>query len=210
MKSRQKRKTVASAGVNRLINKIIAERQKIGRCEAAAVVCHIRLGHHLAALRPLAKNDWGTRLKAAGISPRVASRYLKIASYWPNEIGLRESDLLSRLPPDLLKLEWLCRVPQAQLGGLLDELDCKTATRPQVIAAVREILGTQTPAKDESELDVDRFARRLLDRLKKAVDKLHEIFPEPEQHDRVRELLTAGFREVLDFLEGVSLAESKE
>ena len=191
-------KTKEAAGIRTLVGKIRKEQQKIDRYEGDIVVAHVRIALHLAKLRILASRSWGTQLTAIGISPRVASRYLKIAENWPEEIGLSESDLLPRLPPDLLKLEWLCRVPLAQLGDLLGALDCKQATRPQVIAAVREALGEDPPAKDEH--DVVKFVQGLLDRVAKTVDRLYETFPKAEEQDHARELLVAGFCQVQEAL----------
>ena len=109
-------------------------------------------------------------------------------------LGLKESDLLPRLPTDLLKLEWLCRVPQERLGPLLDELDCKRASRRQVVDAVRDVLDEAPPAKTEK--DVQKFVQRFIDRIMRTVDKLHETFPDSEQQDHARELLVTGLREV--------------
>jgi hypothetical protein len=198
MKASTKKKAEDSTSINTLVNEIVKEQQKIVRLEGDVVASHIRIGNRLAELRPLAKKTWGRQLKAIGISPRVASRYLKIAENWPAEIGLIESDLLPRLPSDLLKLEWLCRLPKAKLGSLLGKVDCKRSTRPQVIAAVREALGEEPPAKDEH--DVEKFVQRFIDRLMKTVDGLGETFPEAEQQDRVRELLGAGLVRVQDAL----------
>ncbi len=146
----------------------------------------------------LAHRTWGQQLKAIGLNPRVASRYLKIAEHWPAEIGLNESDLLLRLPLDLLKLEWLCRVPLDPLKDLLRQLDCKKATRSRVIAAVREALGEDPPIEPDS--DVDNFVQGCLRRLAKALDRLHEMFPEAEEQARGRELLAVGLREVQEAL----------
>jgi hypothetical protein len=163
VKEKTKANAVDSASIKKLVNEILKVQQKIDRHEGDVVAAQIRLARRLAELRVLAKKNWGTQLKTIGISPRVASRYLKIAEHWRNEIGLSESDLLRRLPPDLLKLEWLCRVPQAELGDLLDVIDCKKASRPRVIAAVREALGEDPPA--QAEPDVETFVQRLIDRL---------------------------------------------
>ena len=118
MKNTIKAESGDSAGIKKLVNEIVKERQKIDRCEGDVVAAYVRIARHLAELRQLANKDWGKQLKAIGMHPRVAGRYLKISQHWHDEIGLRESDLLARLPPDLLKLEWLCRVPQVQLGDL--------------------------------------------------------------------------------------------
>lgn len=191
-------------GIRKLVQAIVKEQQKIDRHEGDVVACHIRIGARLAALRSLAKRTWGRQLKALGISPRVASRYLKIARGWQDEIGLNESDLLTRLPTDLLKLEWLCRVPVSQLGGLLDTLNCKKATRSQVIAAVREVLGEEPPTATD---DVEMFVQRLIQRLTGTVEKLGEKFPEPDQQNRARELLSAGLDEVRNALQSDLPAE---
>jgi hypothetical protein len=187
-----------SASITKLLDKIVKEQQKIDRHEGDIVASHIRLGHHLAELRALAKKTWAKQLKSIVISPRVASRYLKIAQHWPDQIGLNESDLLPRLPTDLLKLEWLCRVPRAQLPDLLTKLDCKKATRSQVIAAVREALGEAPP--NEGEPDVEEFIERLIQKVMDVVARLEDKFHVREQQDRARELLVAGLRQVQDAL----------
>jgi molecular chaperone GrpE (heat shock protein) len=199
MKQKALTNTEDSAGIKKLVNEIRKEQQKIDRYEGDVVASHIRLGNHLADLRALAKKTWAKQLKAIGMNPRVASRYLKIAQGWPTEIGLIESDLLPRLPPDLLKLEWLCRVPQAELGNLLDATDCKKATRSQVIAAVREALGEDPPVKKEQ--DVEKFVERCIHRLVNAVDRLSETFPQADQQTQARDLLATGLRQVLDSLQ---------
>jgi hypothetical protein len=199
MTAKTKKKADDSAGISRLLDKIRTERQKIDGLEGDVVACHIRLGVRLTELRMLAKGTWGRQLKAIDINPRVASRYLKIARHWPNDIGLIESDLLPRLPTDLLKLEWLCRLPLPRLGELLNELDCKKAARSQVIAAVREALGENPPAEDEQ--DVEKFVQRLVQRFARSVEQLGEKFPDPGQQNRARELLAAGLMQVHDALQ---------
>jgi hypothetical protein len=187
-----------SAGVRKLVNEIRTEQQKIDRSEGEVVAAQLRIAYHLAELRVLAKGRWGRQLEGLGMNPRVASRYLKLAQHWPARIGLTESDLLPRLPPDLLKLEWLCRIPPASLNDLLDKLDCKKANRSQIIAAVREMLGEAPAAKDE--IDVDRFVRRLTGPLRGAVERLHETFPDLEDQHRAREELHSELTEILQAL----------
>jgi molybdopterin converting factor small subunit len=198
MKNTIKAESGDSTGIRKLVNEIVKERQKIDRCEGDVVAAYVRIARHLADLRQLAKKDWAKQLKAIGMHPRVAGRYLKISQHWQDEIGLRESDLLARLPPDLLKLEWLCRVPPVKLSDLLDTLDCKKATRPQVIAAVREALGEDPPTKAED--DVEKFVERFIGRLAKTIDRLNENFPEAGQQKQARDLLANGLQQVLDSL----------
>ncbi len=188
-----------AATVNQLLDAIRAEQRSIDRHEGDVIVCQIRLAARMAELRQSAKRTWGKQLKTLGMSPRVGSRYLKIAQNWSNEIGLKESDLLPRLPTDLLKLEWLCRVPLRQLRKLLNELDCKKTSRSQVIAAVREALGEDPPSKPGDE--VEQFVQRFIKRIARTVGQLGDKFPEVEDQSRARELLAAGLLQVQDALQ---------
>ena len=185
-------KTDATADIQQIVDAIRAEQQNIDRHEGGVVVCHIRLASRLAELRPLAKRTWGQQLKVLGMNPRVASRYLKIAKHWSPELGLHESDLPPRLPTDLLKLEWLCRVPLQQLREILNDLDCKRASRREVVAAVREALDEEPPPEEEVEVFVQRF----LDRLQGTIGRLEERFPEPDQLNRARQLIRSGLRKM--------------
>jgi hypothetical protein len=198
MKNTKKAESGDSTGIKKLVNEIVKERQKIDRCEGDVVAAYIRIARHLADMRQLAKKGWAKQIKAIGMHPRVADRYLKISQHWHDEIGLSESDLLPRLPPDLLKLEWLCRVPLDRLREMMKAFDCKKATRPQVIAAVREVLGEGPAAK--AEPDVNKFVERSLNRLTKMIDRLNETFSKPEKQKQARDLLAAGLQGILDSL----------
>ena len=198
MKEKPNGDTPDRPNTRKLVSEIRKELRKIDGYEGDIVTSHIRLGNHLAQLRQLANGDWTKQLSVIGMSPRVARRYLTIARHWPSETGLKESGLLSRLPTDLLKLEWLCRVPQDKLGPLLDELDCKRASRRQVVTAVRAVLDEAPPAK--TERDVQKFVQRFIDRIMRTVDRLHETFPESEQQDHARELLVTRLQEVQEAL----------
>jgi hypothetical protein len=201
MKRRVNSTVKEPSNIKELLGDIKSELQKIDRCEGDIVASHIRLASYLRTLRDLAKKDWATQLASINICPRVGSRYLKIAEHWPDGIGLRESDLLPRLPPDLLKLEWLCRVPTEALGTLLTELDCKKATRPQVIAAVRKALGETPPLKDnEGNPGVEKTVEAFLRRVRESVDRLQARFTEPKQQELLRVCLTAGLNELKDAL----------
>ena len=79
MKEKTKTNAEDLASIKKLVNEIFKEQQKIDRCEGDIVAAHIRLARHLAELRIMAKKNWGTQLKTIELSPRVASRYLKIA-----------------------------------------------------------------------------------------------------------------------------------
>jgi len=187
-----------AVAIKKLVTEIAKEQQKLDRYEGDAIACQIRIAARLAKLREQAKRTWGKQLNDLGISPRVASRYLKIAQHWPDEIGLSESDLLRRLPPDLLKLEWLCRVPLAGLPTLLDKLDCKKAARSEVIVAVREALGEDSPAPQP---EAEEFVNRLVQRLKNSIAQLGEKFPNRHQQELARTLLATGLRDIQQALE---------
>ena len=186
-----------SDDARKLVQENLKEQTRIDRHEDDVVACHIRLGSRLKKLRSLANGTWGRQLADLGMAPRVASRYLRIATHWPDATGLNESDL-RRLPADLLKLEWLCRVPTTQLGALLDDLDCRKETRSKVIAAVREALGEERPKR--ATPDVGKYVQRLFNRLTSTLENLDEKFPEQEQQNQARKLLVARLQQLQDSL----------
>jgi hypothetical protein len=192
---KEKPRPQVSADVKSLLGEIGKERENIDRSEGDVVASHVRIAHHLAKLRDLVKGHWERQIEELGFSPRVARRYLRIARDWPDENGLRESDFLKRLPADLLKLEWLCRLSMEQLKGLLKTLDCKKARRTEIIAAVHEALGNVPAAK--AEPDLEEWVRRLLRRLSHAVEQLGEEFPASQDRARARELVEHGLHQVL-------------
>jgi hypothetical protein len=192
--------TECSAEVVALLEKIVAEQKTVDGQEANAVAAVLRISLHLAELRPLAKKTWAQQLGAIGMCTRVASRYLKIAKSGLAAIGLRESDLTRRLPLDVMRLSWICRVPEPQLPGLLDKIDLKKASRDQVIDAVRKELGVDPPAKARDG-HLDAKIQRALGRLVKAAQEISDQFPRPEDQSRARELLAAGLQQVLNVFE---------
>ena len=181
-----------SLAITETLTAIATEKEKLAKSEGSVIVAIIQIGLQVLTLRSLASRNWAKWLQtpAINMSRRVASRYLKIAAGWSAEMGLLESHL-DRLPTDLLKLEWLCRVPIGQLPDLLDGLNCKQATRKQVIAAVREALDEPSPTT--APLDVDRAVGRFLERLAGKVARLLDRFLQTDQQDRARALLAAGF-----------------
>lgn len=188
----------SSARMTELLDKIAAEQQKIDRQDGDVVACYVSMGQCLAELRPLAKRNWARQLKLLGIAPRVASRRMKLAQRWPDGIGHEESELLPRLPSDLLKLEWLCRLDHPQLSELLTHFDAKRATRPQVIAQVREALGEAPPAKPD--LDVEQVVQHFIDRMLSTAERLSDKYIEPSQRDHARHLLVAGLCRIQEAL----------
>ena len=77
------------------------------------------------------------------------------------------------------------------------ELDCRKATRPQVIAAVRKELGESKPVRADAG-DVEQLIKRRLDRLVHTIELVSGKSPQPEAQARLlkllaRKLLAAGF-----------------
>jgi hypothetical protein len=163
------------------------------REEGDVVASRIGVGRLLVQLRPLARRNWEQMcLGRMHIHPRVARRYVCIAERWP--IGLPESDLLPRLPVDLIKLEWLSRVPSAELRALLERLDCKKAGRKQVIDAVRELLPALRRAGRGGENE--RAFQRLLCRVTEVIACVLDEFRDPDCLDRVCAMLEEGLRRI--------------
>lgn len=184
-----------------LLKKICVAQKQIDKQEGRVLSSHITMGQLLADLRPLAKKTWAKQLDVIEMSPRVASRYVKLGDSWFGRIGLSESDS-TRLPVDLMKLEWLCRVPQDQLSGLLDKIDCKKATRSEVIAAVRDALGETKPTRTVSAVQVvERLLRRLLNTVRELGHQDLAVM------DQVRHALAAGLQ---DLAASTSLKEEDE
>jgi hypothetical protein len=182
------------AAVDALLDKIRAEQVNVNSREGPIVASLLRICMHVAELRGLVKKDWSKRLKQVGMNARVASRYVQIGKSWLGQIGLTESDLLSRLPTDLLKLEWLCRLSTDQLDGLLAQMDCKKTSRGQVIAAVKGILGDTD--SDRPVPNAEKAIQRVLNRLLVLSQQAIQSPSPPEGLPRIRTLLQKGAREI--------------
>jgi hypothetical protein len=182
-----------TGGLPGVLAQIAAEWEELDRQEGDVVGACFRLGRLLAELRRLARRDWSKRSKALGIHPRVARRYVRLGESELARSGLPESDLLCRLPADLMKLEWLCRLTAEQLRELLGRLDARGASREKVVAAVKAVLsGDDTPARPAPDLAA--LLERVFRRLDGVLERLEEA--DPGQRGRVRDLLAGGLRRV--------------
>jgi hypothetical protein len=189
-----------SSAITKLKQKIRNEQTKIDRKEGTIIESFVCIGKFLAELRGHIKTGWAKNLKALQIHPRVASRYMQLAASSLAEIGLNESDLLPRLPTDLLKLEWLCRLNREQLRKLLLREDVKKAPRNRVTALVKDILGTpsdETPAHGP-EAKINKLFQRLLTLAGEAIEKTNEA----GDSSRIRDLLGNGVRQIEQLLKG--------
>jgi hypothetical protein len=138
--------------VSSLIEQIRVESEKMATSEGAAVLHAIELAKLYGVLRDsVTGRRWAKSLAELGISPRVAARYLKISESW---WGTRTpgSDILSLLPCDLHKLEWISRLSESALPVFVKTLKCKDVSRGEVISAVQALLGEQpgSPARNDS------------------------------------------------------------
>jgi hypothetical protein len=157
--------------IDQVLADIQVEQGKIGGNEANSVHAMLRIADYLAALRVMARKTWAKQLKKVGISPRVAARYLKVASTWLTRIGLNESDLelVANLPMDLMKLEWLCRLDRSVLEDLLSRVSAKHTSRTKIIEAVCEALGQDPPTKKPPSI------KKLFERVIRGLAEIGEV-----------------------------------
>jgi hypothetical protein len=185
--------TTATTGddtaVRRAVHQIQTELRNLARNEGSAVASHLRIGTALADLRKEAKSGWFKQLKELGINERVARRYIRLGNSWLAVSGLSESALLEQLPPDRMKLEWLCRLTAEQLRELLGRLDCKKAKRGQVEAAVRKALGEEDAAPTAP--NIEKALAKIFKRFRTDTDQLEEATP-PQNQERFQALVAEG------------------
>jgi hypothetical protein len=133
---------------------IRAEQSKIDRNEGQIVASYVELGRLLLDMKNRAKRTWTQQVQQIGYHPRAASRLQQLAKgWWTAIIGTNGSDLFDRLPPDPQKLEWLCRLTREQMQKLLNESDPKRASRKEVIATVKAMLGKATTPRPKDPLE---------------------------------------------------------
>ena len=103
----------------------------------------------------MAGRTWRQRLKDLGYSPRVVHQLQEVCKALAivDDHGLavtshKFDNVFPRLPLELDKLGWLCRLDAKQLKALLERLDLRTISRKRIIEEVRPALGEEpTPAK---------------------------------------------------------------
>jgi hypothetical protein len=138
----QSQRTAATS--DKLLSEIKNQQTALDRHEGDALVAVVQIGKLLCELRPLAKKDWAKQLTTIPMHPRIASRYMAIVKGSIGAIGPAGSDLLARLPYDLQRFEQLSKLSLDQLEQLAQEMDLRRATREEVGAAVKELLGKST------------------------------------------------------------------
>src|SRR5690349_19435233 len=132
--------------VEQILKKIEENEKKIRVSEGEAVNLIMEQGRLLRQLKRKVHKNWLQAVEDIGLNERVARRYLKIGEEWATPDRTPGSDLLARLPYDLHKLEWLCRLPVAELEQLCDANDPRQVDRAGVIKEVQRRLGEEVQA----------------------------------------------------------------
>jgi hypothetical protein len=137
--------------------------------EGGTVQRLVAIGVHLARLKAATRSDrdWTRRVKSIRdvtrsghlLHPRTARRLMELGHSWWSENGTLGSDFVGRLPTDVQKLAWLCRLSLEQLGDLLDTMDCKAEGRRRVIEAVQVVLGGREPKKEAAPVPLEKVLR---------------------------------------------------
>jgi hypothetical protein len=188
------------AGIAAVVQKIKAEQDRLNESDAPAVGSHLRLALLLAELRRLAKRNWLKLVKALGYDKRVANRYASIGTYLLTKMGLTESHLRAMLPPDVMKLEWVCRLTAEQLEKLTAAIDVKKASRPRVIREVKKILGLEVTARRP---DLATQIDRAMQQFASLVGKISTEEPDAAQRQLLLGEMAAGVAEVQEMLAGL-------
>jgi hypothetical protein len=168
---------------DQLLNQIKEQQAALERQEGDAVAAVVRIGKLLCELRPQAKKDWAKQLEKIPMHPRIASRYMAIVNGAIGQIGPSGSDLLSRLPYDLQRLEKRTKLTLEQLKRLAQELDLRQATRDQITHAVKSLLGEATAARPPRPV-LDRILDRFVGLHKLVAGHLQDCSPEEQQQCR--------------------------
>jgi len=159
-----------SQDINVLVRAVDETLKAMNNDEANLVEHMVELGERLLALRRGAGVSWTVHANKLGIHQRVANRHMLLAKSWWARKGLRESGLLEKMPPDLMKLEWLCRLDRQQLADAVANYRLREWNRTQVIDAVKYKLGVtaevpqvRSVTVDRLKVDCGRFVERLLE-----------------------------------------------
>jgi len=190
--------------INDLREQIMAKAKELLKGEGSLLLTVICLGRLFTSLRcSVRKNAWLKELEKMQYKERDVRRYLIIGDSWwstPQAIG---PDLLAKLPYDMHKLEWLCRLSRKELETLTEYRDLRTDSRGEVISRVKKIL------KVADDGSVRRSAPTIADIQKRfdtnvihILDALDEL-PEDTTDEMRIELLEAlmkSFKEIEDTL----------
>jgi len=187
-----------SEDINALLDNAVRIQGFIAKDEGNVVFHMVGLGKVLQSLRQRAGGRWVSLVKKLGYHDRIASRYIKLAKSWWGGTGLIESGLLTKLPPDLMKLEWLCRLSRAQLA-VFASMRLKEWSRSQVIAEVKAQLNITEENDEPRSSTIDKIKTDCEKFIKRTVAFLEDAPPEladPERRQQLLDMLSAKFAKV--------------
>jgi hypothetical protein len=193
------------------VEEIRLHQRKVASQEGDVVATLFRIGALLVQLKEQAKRTWTAQVKELGYHPRVARRLQKLGSSPLSQNGLDESALLQRLPTDLLKLEWICRLEPKSLTEILTAVDCKAGSRTAVIDAAKAALNI--PRKPRLRANVQGLLQafdRFLGRVQAAVTECGDGEDGQELRLQLGTGLTDGFEKLREILDAGRPADAEE
>jgi len=186
-----------------LVNKIKEVQKGITRDESTIVLQYVKIGELLIQLKRVAKGDWESEVQKLGYEPRVARRYMALGRTWWAGTGLEESGVIEQLPPDLMKLEWLCQLSKHELCKGIPHWPCRKWGRSQVIDAVKHELKLIEKPKAARSGTLDRVTidcERVIDRLVEALQDSTDEIADPLNRQRLWDELSSQFAKVENLL----------
>jgi hypothetical protein len=150
-----------SADFRSQLDSFRSHEERLQASEATRIVAITLAGRCLANMRDELKeqgiSDWEKRLaQEARLPVNELQRRILIGTHWAGSIETAQVQaLLAQLPADTLRLEWICKIPMAELPSFLSEVDCRLLDREAVKRAVQTRLGVVNVLRE-----VDRAAKR--------------------------------------------------
>jgi hypothetical protein len=168
------------------------------------VLAVIDLASDFVLLQRQCPRRWLKELRFLGYHPRIACRYTAVgSSWWADQSGRIASDLAGKLPYDLNKLEWLCRLPEAELVELLKDIDVQKEGRSRVIKAVQRRLGQDPSPAAQAKVTAEAVLKRWEKYVASTLDAIealgHDVATE-EARQELAKVLEAKFFEIQDAL----------
>jgi hypothetical protein len=189
--------------INDVVRRIKGLQREMAGREGDLVVIAVEIGQLLLQLQSVAKGSWTKHAKDLGYHPRMANRYMALAKGWWTGPRLMESSLLDKLPPDLQKLTWLVKLDEDQLAECVEWLDCRKASRTQVIEAVKRKLHIAEFAKAARPITVDQVLRdcdRFVNRASEAIENAGSDLPDADARRRLLNELRGRFSQLEQLL----------
>jgi len=187
--------------VSALVAEIKTCTSKLSQDEGGVVLTVLQLaGLYVELRKTVQKGDWQKTLAELKASPRVVSRYLKIGKSWCAGTPVSTA-LVTKLPYDLHKLEWLSKLSPQNLAKCLESIDCKQGTRAAVIQVVKELLGEGQAALEAPKMTVQEITKRwsgYIDRMVTAIGNVDLQAVDDQRRRQLLDELYAKFCELED------------